>query len=87
MRKKGKHHISVEVASADHSDFDVAELYFRLVDEKTVAFLKKKRCRAVETEEGCVILPPYHLEYDEEVTFRLKKILFFHSITTDGIRL
>ena len=87
MRKKGKRHISVEVATADHSDFDVSELYYRLIDEKTIAFLKKKRYRACETDEGVVMLPPYHLEYDEEVLFRLKKILFFHSITTDGIRL
>lgn len=87
MRRKGKRHISVEVATADHSDFDVAELYYRLIDDKTVEFLKKKRYRAVGTEHGLVMLPPYHLEYDEAVTFRLKKVLFFTSVTTDGIRL
>ncbi len=87
MRRKGKRHISVEVATADHSDFDVAELYYRLIDDKTVEFLKKKRYRAVRTEHGLVMLPPYHLEYDETVTFRLKKVLFFTSVTTDGIRL
>ena len=42
MRRKGKRHISVEVASADHSDFDVTELYFRIIDDRTVGFLKKK---------------------------------------------
>ena len=50
-------------------------------------FLKKKRYRAVETEHGLVMLPPYHLEYDEIVTFRLRKVLLFHTVTTDGIRL
>ena len=87
MRKKGKRNLSVEVASADHSDFDVTELYFRIIDDRTAEFLKKKRYRAVGTQMGYVMLPPYHLHYDEEVTFRLKKMLFFHSVTTDGIRL
>lgn len=87
MRRKGKKHISVEVATADHSDFDVAELYYRIIDDRTVEFLKKKRYRAVETEHGLVMLPPYHLEYDENVTFRLRKVLLFHTVTTDGIRL
>ena len=87
MRRKGKRHISVEVASADHSDFDVTELYFRIIDDRTVSFLKKKRYRAVEAGEGYVMLPPYHLQYDENVTFRLKKVLVFHTVTADGIRL
>ena len=87
MHRKGKRHISVEVATADHSDFDVAELYYRIIDDRTVEFLKKKRYRAVETAHGLVMLPPYHLEYDENVTFRLKKVLLFHTVTTDGIRL
>ena len=87
MHRKGKRHISVEVATADHSDFDVAELYYRIIDDRTVEFLKKKRYRAVETVHGLVMLPPYHLEYDENVTFRLKKVLLFHTVTTDGIRL
>ena len=87
MHRKGKRHISVEVATADHSDFDVAELYYRIIDDRTVEFLKKKRYRAVETEHGLVMLPPYHLEYDEIVTFRLRKVLLFHTVTTDGIRL
>ena len=87
MHRKGKKHISVEVATADHSDFDVAELYYRIIDDRTVEFLKKKRYRAVETEHGLVVLPPYHLEYDEIVTFRLRKVLLFHTVTTDGIRL
>ena len=87
MNRKKKKHISVEVATADHSDFDVAELYYRIIDDRTVDFLKKKRYRAVETEHGLVMLPPYHLEYDEIVTFRLRKVLLFHTVTTDGIRL
>lgn len=87
MQKKGRRHLAVEVATADHSDFDVAELYYRLIDDKTVEFLKKKRYRTAESEIGYVMLPPYHLEYDETVTFRLKKVLFFTSVTTDGIRL
>lgn len=87
MRKKGKRHIAVEVASADHSDFDVTELYYRIIDDRTVEFLKKKRYRAVETDVGYVLLPPYHLEYAKTVTFGLKKVLFFHTVTTEDIRL
>ena len=87
MHRKGRKHLSVEVATADHSDFDVAELYYRLIDDKTVEFLKKKRYRAVETEIGLVMLPPYHLEYDEVVCFRLKKVLIFYTVSMDNIRL
>ena len=87
MRKKGRRNLSVEVASTNHSDLDVTELYYRVIDDRTAEYLKKKRYRAVGTETGLVMLPPYRLQYDETVTFRLKKVLFFYVVTADGISL
>ncbi len=87
MKKKGKKHLSVEVARSDHSDFEVTELFYRFIDDKTVDYLQKKHYRAVETPQGVVMLPPYHLRYDETVTFRLKKVLCFNFLTADGISL
>ncbi len=88
MKKKGKTAVSVEIASADHSDFEISEMYLRLVDDKTVDFLvEKKRGRVREASYGRVVLPPYRLHYEETITFRLKKIWLFHKIIADGISL
>ncbi len=88
MEKTGKRNISVEVASADHSDFDVTELYYRVIDDKTAAFLvKNRRFRAVETAVGKVLLPTYYLEYAPVVTFHRKKYWIFHRLTAEGISL
>ena len=47
MKEKGKHVLSVEVASSDRSDFEVTELYLRLVKDDFAEYLKeKKRYRA-----------------------------------------
>ena len=88
MQGKGKKHIAVEVATSDHSDFEVTELYFRFVSEKHALYLRdKKRYILKETPVGFVLLPPYRLHYDDTVTFGLKKFLFFRSITQTGISL
>ncbi len=88
MAKKGMTTIAVEVASAEHSDIEVTELYVHLISDKHAAYLKeKKRYRAVQGELGEVLLPPYTLEYDETVSFSLKKFWIFHSIRHRGIRL
>ena len=87
MKEKNKRHIAVEVAKADHSDFDVTELYYRFVSDRMLEDLKNRRYRIHETEVGFVALPPYVLHYSETVTFGLKKTLFIHSITCEGIKL
>ena len=88
MAKKGMSTIAVEVVSAQHSDIEVTELYVHLISDKQAAYFKeKKRFRPVAGELGEVLLPPYHLEYDETLSFSLKKIWIFHSIKYTGIRL
>ena len=88
MAKKGMTAIAVEVASSQHSDLEVTELHIHLISDKMAAYFKeKKRFRAVEGELGEVLLPPYVLEYDETVSFSLKKFWIFHSIKCTGIRL
>ena len=88
MKKKKKKNISVEVASSDHSDFEVTEIYLRLVSDRFATYLTdKNRYVARQSEAGLILLPPYRLEYDNVITFSLKKILFFHILKQDGIRL
>ena len=88
MKKKRKMNISVEVASSDHSDFEVTEIYLRLVSDRFAEYLTgKKRYVAKQSEAGLILLPPYRLDYDNVITFSLKKVLFFHILKQEGIRL
>ncbi len=88
MEKQGKRNIVVEVASSDHSDFEVTELFLRLVNDRQAKELKeKKRYVGRPTNVGEAILPPYRLHYDEVVTFGLKKYWIFHKMTYEGVRL
>lgn len=88
MKRRRKMNISVEVASSDHSDFEITELYLRLVSDDFAAYLtEKKRYRSVRTDQGQILFPPYRLFCDEKVTFSLKKIWVFHSLRQEGIRL
>ena len=88
MKRKGKMNISVEVAGSDHSDFEITELYLRLVTDDFAAYLtKKKRYRSVRTDHGQVLFPPYRLFCDQRVVFSLKKIWIFHELCQEGIRL
>ncbi len=88
MAKKGMTTIAVEVMQSSSSDFEVTELYVHLISDRQAAhFKEKKRFRAVQGELGEVLLPPYHLEYDDTICFGLKKVLFFHTIKHTGIRL
>ena len=50
-------------------------------------FLKEKRYRTVTTEVGEVLLPPYPLKIDEEITFELKKFWVFASVRCKGIKI
>lgn len=88
MAKKGMRTIAVEVMSSQHSDFEVTELYVHLISDRQAAYFKeKKRFRAVAGELGEVLLPPYRLEYDETITFGLRRLWIFHSVTQTGIKL
>ena len=89
MQRKHRTVISVEVASSSASDFEVTELFLRLTTEEFASYLiDKKRYRRFPLEGGgSVLLPPYHLEYDETVTFRREKKWLFHHLVIDGIHL
>ena len=88
MQKKSMTTIAVEVMSSTNSDFEVTELYVHLIKDSQVQYFKdKKHFRGVKTEHGEVLLPPYRLEYDDVITFGLKKLWIFHSIRCSGIRL
>ena len=88
MKRKEKMNISVEVARSDHSDFEVAEIYLRLVTDDFAAYLtEKKRYRSLRTDQGLVLLPPYRLFCGDRVVFSLKKTWIFRSPVQEGIRL
>ena len=77
MKKKNKYNISVEVASSEHSDFDVTELYIRLVtDPFADRMLELKKCHEIRTETGRVLLPNYRLQYADVITFDRKKVFW-----------
>ena len=87
MAQKRLTTICVEVVTAN-SDIDITELYVHLVKPgQAEEFIRRRKFRPVETEHGTVLLPPYHLEYDDVVTFGLKKTWIFRSIRFEGIRL
>lgn len=87
MEKTGHRDIVVEIVEINNSDLDVTELHVHFLTDRTKEqFLTKRRYRSFETELGVVLLPPFPLQMDEVVTFRLKKFLFFHSIGYTGIK-
>jgi hypothetical protein len=89
MLRKNKPNIVVEVVHINHSDIELTELHIYAVTNRRAKFMEKeKKYRSVQTEMGLVLLPPYHLEYEEEVRFELKRIYrFFDIIIYHGIRL
>ena len=89
LKNRKRHIISIEVASSDHSDFDVTEIFLRLVTDDFASYLiDKKNYRQRLSEEGVpILLPSYHLEYDDIVTFDVRKWLFFNKVTYSGIKL
>lgn len=86
MRAKGKNIIVVETVMINHSEIEIMELHVHLIDERQAEYFKKQRYVSRETELGQVLLPPYRLQYDEVVTFGLKKVLFLKMVTYHGIR-
>ncbi len=87
MEIKCKKNIIVEVITCN-ADIDVTELHVFLADDKTSNFYKsQKKYKGIETEVGEVLLPPYRLEYEDEIIFDLKKVLCFKMVKYEGISL
>ncbi len=88
MERVGKKNIVVELVTADTSDIEISELHVYLADDKQAGFFKeKKRYRGRETEVGEVLLPPFPLQYEEEVRFWLKKFWCFKFVGYEGIKI
>ena len=88
MQKKGRKNISIEVASSDHSDIEITEIFLRYVTDEFADYLvQKKKYKSVRTEVGQILLPPYRLDYDETVRFYLKKMWIFRKLEVEGVRL
>lgn len=88
MQKKNNHTILVELVEINNSDLEVIDLHIYLPHKnQREKFLKEKRYRLINTEVGEVLLPPYPLQIDEEVTFGLKKFWVFTSLRCTGIKI
>lgn len=88
LKGKKQHNIVVDVATANTSDIEISEIFLRTVTDSNAAYLKeKKKFRGYPVSCGEVLLPNYRLEISDTVVFRLKKVLFFHRIEQEGIRL
>ena len=86
MNKKNNHTILVELVEINNTDVEVVDLHIYLPHKnQREKFLKEKRYRLINTEVGEVLLPPYPLQIDEEVTFGLKKFWVFTSLRCTGI--
>ena len=88
MDKKKNHTILVELVEINNTDVEVVDLHIYLPHpNQKEKFLKETRYRPVTTEVGEVLLPPYPLQSEEEVTFSLKKFWIFTSIKCTGIKM
>ena len=88
MKQQKKDTIVVEFVQVNSGDFDLSELHVHLADPKRVNFfLTKQNYRPISTEWGTVLLPRYPLELSDRITFDLKQILCFKSISYEGIKL
>ena len=88
MAKKNNNTILVELVEINNTDVEVVDLHVYLPHpNQKEKFLKEKRYRTVTTEVGEVLLPPYPLKLDEEITFGLKKFWIFKSISYTGIKM
>ena len=88
MKEKGKNNIVIQVAEAEHSEIEIAEIFVQLMNDKRADEMLTKRY-SVKTlpEEGVrVLFPPYHLIYEDEITFAMKKVGPFRKLTWKGIR-
>ena len=88
MDKKNNHTILVELVEINNSDVEVVDLHVYLPHKnQKEKFLKEKRYRVITTEVGEVLLPPYPLQLEEEITFGLKKFWIFTSLRYTGIKM
>ena len=88
MDKKKNHTILVELVEINNTDVEVVDLHIYLPHpNQKEKFLKEKRYRTVTTEVGEVLLPPYPLKIDEEITFELKKFWVFAFVRCKGIKI
>jgi len=88
MNKKNNHTILVELVEINNTDLEVVDLHVYLPHKnQREKFLKEKKYRTVTTEVGEVLLPPYPLKIEEEVTFGLKKFWIFTSLSYTGIKI
>lgn len=86
IKKHNKKTLVVEMITVNNSDFEITELSVHFINERMrKIFTEKRRYRVFQTEMGEVLLPPFPLELEETVTFGLKSLLFFNSITYSGI--
>ena len=87
MHRKNRNTIVVEEITSNNSDFEITELHVHLIDDKRADFFKtKKGYFCISTENGFVLLPPFHLQYEDTVTFGLKSFLGIKYVTYQGIR-
>jgi len=88
MNSKKQDTIVVEVIEANHTDIEFTDIRVHLVNHRMANIFKTERkYRSVPTEHGEILLPRYKLEYEETITLGLKKVLFFNSISCQGISL
>ncbi len=87
MEKKNNHTVLVELVEIQNTDLEVVDLHVYLPHPRQrEKFLTEKKYRRIETEHGEVLLPNYPLQLAEEITFGLKKVLCFTSISYTGIK-
>ena len=87
MEHTGKRNVVVEVVTAETSDIEITELHVYLTDDKQAKILKeRKRYRGQEIDGGEVLLPPFPLQYEEEVRFWLKKAWIFKMVGYAGVK-
>ena len=87
MDKKKNHTILVELVEINNTDVEVIDLHVYLPHKnQREKFLTEKKYRLITTEAGEVLLPRYPLQLAEEITFGLKKVLFFHTLSYTGIK-
>lgn len=93
LEHKNKKNIVVEVATTDHSDFDVTEIFIRTCDFTHREYLRDKKGYKeypIENVSGngmAVLIKPYKLEIEPEVRFDLRRRWIFNTIVYEGIKL
>ena len=87
MEKKKMSTVLVELVEINNTDVEVIDLHVYLPHKnQREKFLTEKKYRLITTEAGEVLLPRYPLQLAEEITFGLKKVLFFHTLSYTGIK-